>query len=87
MLKPPLSGDRFTENAVDWAGYAGPSEALKKWWAAPIAHNRVFAHYAITEYRPDKWNPGDYARRTVEKAKAELESTASAEEARNPPDR
>jgi hypothetical protein len=42
---------------------------------------------AITEYRPDKWNPGDYARRTVEKAKAELQSTGSPEEARNPLDR
>lgn len=42
---------------------------------------------AITDYRPDKWNPGDYARRTVEKAKAELQSTGSAEEARNPLDR
>lgn len=42
---------------------------------------------AITEYRPDKWNPGDYARRTVEKAKAELQSSSSAEQARNPLDR
>ena len=42
---------------------------------------------AITEYRPDKWNPEDYARRTVEKAKAELQSAGSAEEARNPLDR
>jgi hypothetical protein len=42
---------------------------------------------AITEYRLDKWNPGDYARRTVEKAKATLESAGSAEEARNPLDR
>ena len=42
---------------------------------------------AITEYRPDKWNPEDYARRTVEKAKAELQSTGSTEEARNPLDR
>jgi len=42
---------------------------------------------AITEYRPDKWNPGEYARRTVEKAKAELQSTGSTEEARNPLDR
>lgn len=42
---------------------------------------------AITEYRPDKWNPESYARRTVEKAKAELQSTGSADEARNPPDR
>jgi hypothetical protein len=42
---------------------------------------------AITEYRPDKWNPGDYARRTVEKATAELQSSSSAEEARNPLDR
>jgi hypothetical protein len=22
------------------------TEALKKWWAAPIAHNGVFTHYA-----------------------------------------
>ena len=42
---------------------------------------------AITEYRPEKWNPGDYARRTVEKAKAELQSSGSAEDARNPLDR
>lgn len=42
---------------------------------------------AITDYRPDKWNPGDYARRTVEKAKATLESADSAEEVRNPLDR
>jgi len=42
---------------------------------------------AITEYRPDKWNPADYARRTVEKAKAELQSTGPAGEARNPLDR
>jgi cation transport ATPase len=27
---------------VSWAGYTGPSEALKEWRAAPIAHNRVF---------------------------------------------
>ena len=42
---------------------------------------------AITEYRPDKWNPESYARRTVEKAKAELQSSGSAEETRNPLDR
>ena len=42
---------------------------------------------AITEYRPDKWNPERYARRTVEKAKATLESAGSAEEVRNPLDR
>jgi len=42
---------------------------------------------AITEYRPDKWNPESYARRTVEKAKAQLQSAGSAEEARNPLDR
>jgi hypothetical protein len=42
---------------------------------------------AITEYRPDKWNPKSYALRTVEKAKAELQSSGSVEEARNPLDR
>lgn len=42
---------------------------------------------AITEYRPDKWNPESYARRTVEKAKAELQSSGSAQDVRNPLDR
>ena len=42
---------------------------------------------AIAEYRPEKWNPANYARRTVEKAKAELEAVDSAAEARNQRDR
>jgi hypothetical protein len=41
---------------------------------------------AIAEYRPDKWKPEAYARRTVEKALAEMQ-TASSEEARSPVDR
>ena len=45
-LKPSLSGDRFTGNGVEWTGYAGPSEGLKKWRAAPIARKLAFAHYA-----------------------------------------
>jgi hypothetical protein len=42
---------------------------------------------ANAEYRPEKWNPADYARRTVEKAKQELEAAESNMEARNQRDR
>jgi hypothetical protein len=43
---------------------------------------------AIAEYRPDKHNPQKYARYTVEKAKAELNSAdSSQEESRTPVDR
>jgi RepB DNA-primase from phage plasmid len=42
---------------------------------------------AITEYRPDKWKPEAYARRTVEKALAEIHGGGSSEEARSPVDR
>ena len=42
---------------------------------------------AITEYRPDKWNPESYARRTVEKAKADMQSTGSVEVDRSSADR
>ena len=42
---------------------------------------------AIAEYRPDKWKPEAYARRTVEKALAEIEATGHSEETRSPLDR
>ncbi len=42
---------------------------------------------AIAEYRPEKWNPRDYARRTVLKAKAELDALASSAEIRDQRDR
>ena len=42
---------------------------------------------AIAEYRPEKWNPANYARRTVEKAKAELDALASGAETRDQRDR
>ena len=42
---------------------------------------------AIAEYRPHKWKPADYARRTVLKAKAELDALASSAETRDQPDR
>ena len=41
---------------------------------------------AIAEYRPDKWNPEEYAKRTVEKALAEIQA-GSSEEVRNMVDR
>ena len=42
---------------------------------------------AIAEYRPEKWKPEAYARRTVEKALAELSSEQSAQNSRSPVDR
>jgi hypothetical protein len=42
---------------------------------------------AIAEYRPEKWRPESYARRTVEKALAEIQATGSSDETRSPVDR
>ena len=43
--------------------------------------------HAIAEYRPEKWRPESYARRTVEKALAEIQATGSSDETRSPVDR
>ena len=42
---------------------------------------------AIAEYRLEKWRPESYARRTVEKALAEIQATGSSEETRSPVNR
>ena len=68
----------ITQSERDWA-YA------KRKLALGVAPEEVIQ--AIAEYRPDKWQPEGYARRTVEKALAEIQADGSVEEARSPVDR
>lgn len=68
----------ITQSERDWA-YA------KRKIALGVAPEEVIQ--AIAEYRPDKWQPERYARRTVEKVLAEIQAAGSAEEARSPVDR
>jgi hypothetical protein len=68
----------ITQSERDWA-YA------KRKLAMGVDPEEVI--HAITEYRPDKWKPEAYARRTVEKALGEIQATGSSEETRSPVDR
>ena len=67
----------LSQSELDWA-YA------KRKLAMGVDPEKVIQ--AIAEYRPDKWNPESYAKRTVEKALAEIQA-GSSEEVRSPVDR
>jgi hypothetical protein len=67
----------LSQSELDWA-YA------KRKLAMGVDPEKVIQ--AIAEYRPDKWNPEAYAKRTVEKALAEIQA-GSSEEVRSPVDR